>query len=78
MAKSVYKYTLESKYADVQIIHMPKGFNIVHLAMQGDDICFWAEIDREEQTEAEAFLVLGTGWDIPVDAVHVGTVQIPP
>jgi hypothetical protein len=50
--------------------------HIVAFGIQNDQFVFWAEEDPNSpngfMVEVQAF---GTGWPIPVDMFHVGTVQ---
>ena len=70
--KRIYKYTLN--IIDKQKIKMPYGSMILHVDMQNENLCLWAEVDTEAPQEEETFYVRGTGQPIPDDdAYYVGS-----
>jgi len=59
-------------------LEMPVGSRVLHVDMQGDTPCIWAELDSDAPKEVREFLVFGTGHPIPVSLNHVGSFQMPP
>ena len=72
MARRVYKYIMPLPGHTLRI-GIPSGYSPVHMDMQGDDICMWAEVDSAGSFEYN-FVTLPTGADIPQGAEHRGTV----
>jgi hypothetical protein len=60
----VWKFTLES-HLNPQQVDMPKGAQIVNVAMQGDYLRIWAIVDPEAPLEPRKLYVFGTGFPIP-------------
>jgi len=56
-----------------QPIKMPAGATPLHVAMQDGVPCIWAYLDSENPKEPRGFAVIGTGHEIPRDALHIGT-----
>lgn len=48
---------------------------VVHVGMQADQVTLWAEVDTSQEKVSTAFLVTGTGEEIPLDFRHQGTIQ---
>lgn len=74
--RTVYKYNLEVKDGP-QTITMP-DFIICHLAMQGNRLCLWADVDTESSTRVRTFQVYGTGHEINGYRKYIGTVHAGP
>lgn len=55
----IYKYTLDVE--NVQIIEMPKGAVLLHVASVNDSICLWAQVDPEAPMVKRRFGLGGTG-----------------
>lgn len=68
----VYKYPL--RIDDEQIVTMPEGAELLHVAEQRGELMLWARvIPTGQRTVARTILIRGTGapiWTQP----HVGTV----
>jgi len=77
MKKQVWKYNLG--LLDVaQEINMPIDSKIVHVGVQGDNICLWVEVCPSEDTASKrSFKVFGTEHPIS-EGIHVGTAIMPP
>lgn len=75
MPNTVYKYQIPSS-ANFSL-ELPRGAEILHVAMQHDSPCFWARVDPARPTELRTFMLVGTGHPInPVagfKAVHHGS-----
>jgi hypothetical protein len=54
---------------------IPVGFNVVHVAMQGEDLCVWAMGDPKKPEHDCDFIVIGTGQPTIQRAnEHIGSV----
>lgn len=87
MTTTVYRYPL--KLEDEQVIEMPAGAEILHVARREnhhvvlgvagvqDAIELWARVDPEEPLRPRHIRVAGTGHLLgSAELVHLGTVQI--
>jgi len=78
MARTIFKYPAPMPGVTYPgPVLMPRGAQIVHVAMQGHQIMLWALVDKDAPLEDRHFVTVGTGW--PLDVVggnlkHVGTV----
>ncbi len=74
----IYKYELFPTVLNT--VKLPRGAQIIHCAVQGGGMMFWAVVDQNEEELVERhFRVLGTGHhtDLTLSPVsHVGTVFI--
>lgn len=72
---SVWKYTAPT--SDTFTIDTRRGAKILSVAVQGNALCVWAEVDPEAPAEARRFRLCGTGHPIPADEPRqfVGTVM---
>ena len=69
--KTIYKYPIESIG---ETITMPTGAIVISAAVQGDEICLWAEVDTDNKKEVRRFEVFCTGEGMPRgngDAVRI-------
>lgn len=57
--KTVYKYPLA--VTDRQWVPMPRGAQVLKVAMQGDVLTAWALVDTAAEPAPREFLVFGTG-----------------
>jgi hypothetical protein len=77
---TVHKFPFE--VAERIAFEMPRGAEIIHVAMQGQAPCIWAIVDPAAPKELRRFRVLGTGHPIespPFDVYHhVASFQAPP
>lgn len=73
MTKTIWKYTLD--LAGSQTIRMPRGAEILSVAVQANEFRLWALCDPEAPIEPRVILVHGTGHPI-TDSLgrHIGTV----
>lgn len=69
----IYKYPI--KITDHQTIICPKGINIIHVGLDGDNQpCVWGEIDDQAEKEDFDIWVIGTGHPHSnVPKKHVGS-----
>ena len=77
-SRKVFKYSLKTTLDAAQERFLPEGANIVHVGIQGETTCLWAEVDERAQPQSRLFHIFGTGQDIPENAAYRGTVQMPP
>lgn len=77
MAKTVFKYTLEKGNT---AIDMPKGAVVLSAHAQGESVCIWALVDRDNiaDTERRTFELWLTGEEIypEVSRIYIGTVLL--
>lgn len=53
--------------------------SILHVGHQDGVVCVWAEVNPDSPRAEwfnKSFVVIGTGWEVPPEHVHRGTVQI--
>lgn len=79
--RAVWKFPLD--LAKTQIVYMPLDAQMLHVAVQGDNICLWAGVDpslHEEAVEPRMIQIVGTGAEELPDAGawHLGSVQMGP
>ncbi len=73
MSRSVWKFSLE--LAEVQVVPMPSGAQLLHVDMQGGTLNVWALVDPTADPEERKIAVVGTGHPAPSPgiAAYVGT-----
>jgi hypothetical protein len=81
--KTIWKYPL--KTTDDQVVNMPVGAKILHLAVQGETPTLWALVEVDDFLDEESrvyesrrFRIFGTGhhistWD---NLAYVGSYQL--
>ena len=78
MEKTIWKFEL--KIMDEQLIHMPKGADLLSVQTQNGIPCMWVLVDPNNDTEDRYFEVFGTGHkvhcDMGVEREYVGTFQM--
>lgn len=70
----IHKYPLE--FTDHQSIDMPLGAKIVHIDLQDNQLCVWAEGNPEHPKVQRKFELYATGEKIETMARHLKTVLI--
>ena len=60
--RTIYKYKLD--VVERQTIDMPETAKILKVAVQGDDICLWAQVNTNYLKGKRSFAVVGTGSEI--------------
>lgn len=78
MTKTVYKYPL--KIVERQFVDLPVAAKILSVQMQGQDLCLWALIDKEQPYKSKIEIcIFGTGFPIEEEDVsgrkYYGTFQ---
>ena len=72
--RTIHKYTIAR--TGMSQIPVRRGAQLLDVQIQNDAMCIWAEVDTDADYEERAFLVFGTGWEMPmVTMVHIATVQ---
>lgn len=72
MKKKIFKYVLET--TDRQLVEMPIGCTILHVASVNDQICLWVRVNPEARKVVRIFYVFPTGREFDIDrATYVGT-----
>ncbi len=72
----VYKYVIQPGDYHPRI-EMPIGAELLHLAMQGEQLCLWALVDPAAPPITRTFRILATGDTIVEHesrVTHIGTV----
>lgn len=73
--RTVWKYPVQ--ITDVFTLTMPRGAEILHVAMQFELPYLWAWVNPDEPTETRTFAIVGTGNPAPEpdDSFYHGTFQ---
>jgi len=74
---TIWKFPFE--IADDFYLTMPKGSQLLAVAMQGDMPCLWAIVDPEAPKETRKFHLSGTGHELGVQytkTMYVGSFQM--
>ena len=58
---TVFKYPIKMETGYTQLMSLPYGATILHVAIQADMLYLWAEVDTERAMEDHMFRVYGTG-----------------
>jgi hypothetical protein len=75
METKVYKYPLTGSDECHLSATVPAGAKIIHVGMQGNVFVIWCIVQPDTAVMEDLyFTVVGTGFDVPPDGVHVGTV----
>lgn len=75
MAKTIWKFPLE--ITDEQSIDMPRGAQLLNVAIQGAHCCLWAMVDPSKIREGRKVNIYGTGHALPDDpGRYIGTFMI--
>ena len=72
MSRTVWKFEF-AICDDAQIANMPNGAKLLHVTMQGNRLCLWAEVKPDMPIFERKFFVHGTGHPIPYGRNYVGT-----
>ncbi len=71
--RRIFKY--EVPMGGITPLNIPRAARIVHTDIQSRRVCFWALVDDEMPLQIRRFTVIGTGWEVPLGAVYIGTGQ---
>ena len=72
--KKIYKYSIAPSPDPIKVM-LPRGAQILHLDEDGfERLCYWALVDPEEEKEEVYLYCIGTGWEVGVDFLYVGSV----
>lgn len=70
--KTIWKYPLA--VANDQVISMPAGARILHVGMQGETPCLWAEVSPSNRITRRPIRIYGTGHELPNNpGQHLGS-----
>jgi len=64
----IYKYPIPSPDA---MVALPIGAEVLHVAVQGTQLCLWARVFPENKSVQRRFVTLGTGHTIPDEEGHL-------
>lgn len=78
--RTIWKYPLRESVTELEF---PAGSKVVHVGVQGSDICIWVEQspDLTDGLFKRTFYIVGTGHPIPTGHAHMdhmGTVMQSP
>jgi hypothetical protein len=68
--KTIYKYELSSKDASMKL---PKGAEILSVAIQDGRPMLWALVDPENVLEDRFISTVGTGWELEDNMKYICT-----
>ena len=76
MSRSVWKYQVPLKKSS-HTFEMPgEGPKAIQLGSQAGVPCVWVEVDPDSAHRTlRTYSWFGTGWLIPLSAIHLGTLQ---
>lgn len=76
MSKAIWKFPVS--VTDKQIVYMPAGARLLHIAEQGSaGMYLWAQVDTEAEIVPRAIRIFGTGQPMPDDpGIYIGTFQL--
>ena len=74
--KTIYKYEI-GLGSKIDIL-LPSDAKVLLVEVQGMAPCVWVEHDLEKPKITRTFSIIGTGHEIPEEAAHVGSFQMPP
>jgi hypothetical protein len=69
---TVWKFPFAVKDGE-QWVDMPVGAFPIHFAMQGSQPTLWAIVNPKEAREQRAFVIVGTGHEVPEPSCYQGT-----
>ena len=74
MSATVWKYAL--KATAQQLVSIPQGAKLLHVAEQHGELCLWAHVDPSQSVEDRGIAIIGTGHNAPDPGQmdHVGSV----
>jgi hypothetical protein len=72
--QTIWKFPLQ--IGGVWEVELPYSAEILSLAMQGDDLCFWARLEPHKARVRRRFTVVGTGHLVPSNCTFIGTVHL--
>ncbi len=71
--RTIYKYPIK---LGTTLLRIPGLRRFIHVGVQDNQICLWAEVDTSLPKEAYEIHVLGTGWSLPEEPIrHIGSVE---
>ena len=72
--KSIWKFPVE--VTDEQSVKMPVGAQALSVQVQGGQVCLWALVDTEAETEERLVQIFGTGHPFANEGTFVETFQM--
>lgn len=72
--KKVWKYNLDLK-EEFELV-MPRQAKPIHVDLQNEIPTIWVEVREDNEAVPYKIYCFGTGWDIPTELTHIGTVQL--
>jgi hypothetical protein len=72
---TIWKYPLA--VTAEQQIDLPLGAQVLHVAVQHQMVCLWAQVRPDAQKQARTIRIFGTGHDLPDDpGRHIGSFML--
>lgn len=73
--QTIWKYPLD--VADEQKIQLPLGADILHVGVQGEAVCLWAQVSPGRVKQVRTIHIFGTGHDLPDNpGRHIGSFML--
>jgi len=67
--RTIYKYEVTNGECTIAL---PRGYRIIEVACQQNDLFFWAIVDTDREKVDVDFVVYGTGWPIDENDLMFG------
>lgn len=75
VSRTIWKFPL--RIADTQLVPIPSGARLLHVGIQGGQVCLWAEVSPDSPIIDWTVRIYGTGHPIePNSGRHVGTFML--
>lgn len=72
--KSIWKFPIE--VTDEQSVKMPVGAQALSVQVQNGQVCLWALVDADAETEERFVQIFGTGHPVSGEGTFVETFQM--
>lgn len=69
--RTVYKFNIPR--TGKEPVMMPVGAGILKVGIQNGSVYCWADVGTDLELEPRLFRIYGTGFEIPKNARHIGT-----
>lgn len=69
--RTIHKYYMHPGVDDK--LHLTEGWKFLHFAYQASDVAAWFELETNNPTIIVDLRIIGTGHEVPENAIHLGT-----